>query len=275
MCRLYGFIANEPTKVDCSLVYAQNALMLQSRVDAAGRDHADGWGVVTYHDRQPNMIKHTTAAFEDQHFSAVAEKIYSSTIVAHIRRATVGEPTLFNTHPFVWRRLTFAHNGTVTGFSKLADELSAETRPELQSLIKGATDSEQYFYWLISRVLPVGQDHLDLVEPDQLERAMIQSVGELEERCREASPDETPRLNFVLTDGSTLIGCRWNHTLYWIERNGVYECEICGIPHIHHHESVNHQAFAIASEPITHDAWTEFENRSVKTIYLPQVVGQD
>ena len=25
MCRLYGFRANEPTKVECTLVYAQNA----------------------------------------------------------------------------------------------------------------------------------------------------------------------------------------------------------------------------------------------------------
>lgn len=33
MCRLYGFLANERTKVECSLVHAQNALLHQSRAD--------------------------------------------------------------------------------------------------------------------------------------------------------------------------------------------------------------------------------------------------
>ena len=36
MCRLYGFRANEPTKVECTLVHAQNALIVQSREDLAG-----------------------------------------------------------------------------------------------------------------------------------------------------------------------------------------------------------------------------------------------
>ena len=55
MCRLYGFLANEPAKVDCSLVYAQNALMQQSRVDESGLDHTDGWGIVTYHEGVPHL----------------------------------------------------------------------------------------------------------------------------------------------------------------------------------------------------------------------------
>lgn len=33
MCRLYGFRANEATKVECALVLAQNSLLAQSRAD--------------------------------------------------------------------------------------------------------------------------------------------------------------------------------------------------------------------------------------------------
>ena len=132
MCRLYGFIANEPTKVDCSLVYSQNALMMQSRVDERGTDHADGWGIVTYQDGRPDLSKKATAAFEDQHFSTTAEMAYSTAIVAHVRRATVGKVSLNNTHPFTSGKWTFAHNGTVTGFSRLGNELKNETAPDLQ-----------------------------------------------------------------------------------------------------------------------------------------------
>jgi len=48
MCRLYGFYATEPTKVECTLVHAQNALIAQSLSDLSGYDHAHGWGVATF-----------------------------------------------------------------------------------------------------------------------------------------------------------------------------------------------------------------------------------
>ena len=53
MCRLYGFRATEPTKVECSLVHAQNALIVQSKQDRAGESHIYGWGVAAYEDHAP------------------------------------------------------------------------------------------------------------------------------------------------------------------------------------------------------------------------------
>src|SRR6476620_10098238 len=40
MCRHYAFRANEPTKVECTLVRAQNALLAQSRADRRGKTHS-------------------------------------------------------------------------------------------------------------------------------------------------------------------------------------------------------------------------------------------
>jgi predicted glutamine amidotransferase len=54
MCRLYGFRATEPTKVECTLVHAQNALMVQSRRDR----HGHGWGIATYEDHRPRVERH-------------------------------------------------------------------------------------------------------------------------------------------------------------------------------------------------------------------------
>ena len=263
MCRLYGFIANEPTKVDCSLVFAQNALMQQSRVDSDGRDHADGWGIATYEQGRPAVQKKTTAAHSDRMFSTVAERIYSRVIVAHIRAATVGPTSLANTHPFISGQWTFAHNGTVSGFDQLADQLARETAGDLQQQRSGDTDSEQYFLWLLSRLRDreitqlTGQASAEIVD------LLTSSAGELAERCRKVAPDETPRLNFILTDGQGMVACRWNHSLHLVERQGLADCEICGIPHVHHHETTNHQAVAIASEPVTHEPWRELENQCV------------
>ena len=74
-------------------------------------------------------------------------------------------------------------------------------------------------------------------------------------------------MNFLLTDGLAMLACRWNRSLFMIERNGIYDCEICGIPHIHHHETTRHHAVAIASEPVTHEAWQEVPNHSVAVAF--------
>lgn len=259
MCRLYGFIANEPTKVDCSLVFAQNALMIQSRVDERGAFHSDGWGIATYEDGTPKVERRTSAAFEDQVFSSTAERIYSKVIIAHVRKATVGKNSVHNTHPFVSGHWIFAHNGTVTGFDSLAPQLAAETDAALQAQRVGQTDSEQYFLWLLTQL----QSQEEQEDCQAIAKRLHRAVGKLAERCHQADPDNTPRLNFVLTNGEVMYACRWNNSLHIIRREGVYDCEICGIPHIHRLETVNHRAVVLASEPVTHEQWNEVENESV------------
>jgi predicted glutamine amidotransferase len=55
-------------------------------------------------------------------------------------------------------------------------------------------------------------------------------------------------------------------TLYYLERNGVYDCEICGFPHIHHDPSRAYRAVVVASEPITHEPWQEVPEGSLYAI---------
>lgn len=94
MCRLYALHANEPTRVECSLVLAQNALMAQSEDDSEGMVHGHGWGVADYPDGMPVIEKQVWAAFLGEHFAEKAARVYAYTMVAHVRRATVGEPAI-------------------------------------------------------------------------------------------------------------------------------------------------------------------------------------
>ena len=74
------------------------------------------------------------------------------------------------------------------------------------------------------------------------------------------------RLNFLLTDGQSLIASRWNNTLYWVEREGVHDCEICGIPHVDHEPDVAYRAVVVASEPISHEDWRELAQGEILTV---------
>jgi len=255
MCRLYAFKANEPTRVECSLVHAQNALMEQSRGDAEGLVHGHGWGVADFPDGVPIVEKQTWAAYHGEHFRKKAARVYASTVLAHVRRATVGEQAIENTHPFQNGRWIFAHNGTLPNFSQVRDRMIPAIDPFYANEIHGTTDSEHIFYYLLSLWLHHPEEPLlDLVA-----RGLTQIVR----WCNEIEPDARIGLNIVLTNGQKLVGSRLGRALWSLERERIFDCEICGRPHVHHDASHAYRAIEIASEPITDENWHEMPDGTV------------
>lgn len=258
MCRLYAMSANEPTRVECSLVHAQNALMEQSRLDAEGLVHGHGWGVADYRNGAPLIEKQTWAAYHGEHFRKTAARVYAHTVVAHVRRATVGITAIENTHPFHHGAWIFAHNGTVPHFLKVRDRMIPHIDPLLRNYIRGTTDSEHIFYYLMS---------LHMTQPARPLREIVATGLNLITRwCREVDPDARPGLNIVLTDGKELAGSRLGRTLWHLRRDRVLRCDICGKPHVHHAVGTDYRAVEIASEPISDDPWEPFPDGVVYSV---------
>ena len=258
MCRLYAMRANEPTRVECSLVHAQNALMQQSQGDAEGLQHSHGWGVADYSDTLPMIEKQTWAAWHGEHFRKRAARIYAHTVVAHVRQATVGAIAIENTHPFAHGRWIFAHNGSIQKFAEVRDRMIEHIDPDLRNDIKGATDSEHIFYFLLT---------MHLRHP---ERPLAETVGRGLRRIIQWSetvnPPEPAGLNIVLTDGEQLVGSRYNRTLWHLVRNEATVCGICGKKHVQHDIGEDYRAIEIASEPISGENWKPFANGVVYSI---------
>ena len=247
MCRLYAMSANEPSRVECSLVHAQNALMQQSQMDAEGLVHGHGWGVADYRNGMPLIEKQTWAAFEGEHFKKTAARVYAHTVVAHVRRATVGGTAIENTHPFHHGRWIFAHNGTVPNFAEVRDMMIPDIDPMLRNDIKGTTDSEHVFYLLMT--LRMQHPAMDL------RQLVALGLNRVRHWCAEVDPAAKVGLNIVLTDGTELVGSRLGRTLWQLRRENVHTCEICGRSHVHHDVGTAYRAIEIASEPITDDNW--------------------
>jgi predicted glutamine amidotransferase len=258
MCRLYGLHANEPTKIECSLVRAQNALMEQSRKDLAGLTHGHGWGVAAHPDGVPFVEKQTWAAYHGEHFRKTAARVYAKTVIAHVRRATVGPPGIENTHPFVHGVWLFAHNGTVPNFDRVRDSLLEELDPLQRTEIHGSTDSEHVFRYLLT--LWEHYPGLPLIETLRL------GLERIIDWCREIDPNKRIGLNVLWTDGERMVGSRLNRTLWFLERDGIVPCEICGQPHVHHSPKQHYRAVEIASEPITHERWLQVPNGTVFSV---------
>jgi len=255
MCRLYGFRATEPTRLECSLVRAQNALMAQSVQDREGLSHGHGWGVAEHPDGVPFVEKQAWAAFRGEHFKKTAARLYSRSAIAHVRRATVGRPGLENTHPFVHGVWLFAHNGTVPNFARVRERLLPQLVEPHRSEIHGTTDSEHVFRYLLT----LWQRHPERPILDTLRDGLEQVVT----WAQEVDPGAAISLNLLWTNGDCLVGSRLNRTLWYLERDGLVRCEICGKTHVHHDPKQPYKAVEVASEPITGDAWRQVPNGTV------------
>lgn len=258
MCRLYAMSANEPTRVECSLVHAQNALMQQSQLDAEGMVHGHGWGVADYRDGLPLIEKQTWAAFHGEHFKKTAARVYAHTVIAHVRRATVGGTAIENTHPFHHGKWIFAHNGTIPNFLEVRDRMLPEINPLLRNAIKGSTDSEHVFHYLLS---------LRMRHPRTSLRELVAfGLNRVRGWCHDVDPKARIGLNIVLTDGTQMVGSRLGRTLWHLRREQTYTCAICGRSHTHHDAATDYRAVEIASEPITDEAWEQLPDDVIYSV---------
>jgi len=122
--------------------------------NAIGRlseNHPDGWGVAYYVEQAPHIIKSENKAIEDKIFQKVSGVVTSHTVLAHIRKATLGHKSILNTHPFQYGPWVFAHNGNIKNFSEHRSDLLKLVAPQFIRFILGETDSEILFFILQSQ----------------------------------------------------------------------------------------------------------------------------
>lgn len=197
-----------------SLVSAENALSSQSE------RHPDGWGVGHYVGGVPQLIRSAQTAVADRIFHQVSGVVSSETVIAHLRKATQGELSPLNAHPFQHGRWTFAHNGNLAGFPALREALLEEIRPDLRRYILGSTDSEVFFFLLLDRMASRHTLHDPNYPLDEAIRACRETVDELVGRCGGISADPTlgadgTYLTFLLTNGSMLLAHEGGMPLLW------------------------------------------------------------
>jgi predicted glutamine amidotransferase len=201
MCRLFGCRTAAPGGVAHELLHGANALRVQSR------EHPDGWGVGWYVGRVPQVTRSLTAAHGDEDFEAVSSFVTASTILAHIRKASVGRVALENTHPFEWGPWLFAHNGTIAEWEKCRAAVEAEIDPALRDKLRGETDSERCFLLFLTRLSrrcdPTAATFADSAA------ALAETVATVGRTCGAEAAT-----TFLATDGRVMLACRRGRTLY-------------------------------------------------------------
>lgn len=207
MCRLFGFRSVIESGVHASLLKADNALGTQSE------RHPDGWGVAYYVDDCPQLMRSPQAALGDQLFHRLSGVAASNTVLAHVRKATQGEKTILNCHPFQHGRWTFAHNGDIPNFPEHREKLQSLIPLSLRRFILGETDSETIFFLLLGEI----ERHAALGLPfavDPLAGAVRRTMALVREVCE--LPGQPPcLLTVVITNGHSMVGMHGGKELFF------------------------------------------------------------
>lgn len=274
MCRLYGYLSELPTRVECGLVCAQNSMLSQSLNDHRGMSNPDGWGMAWFDGVRPRLKKRTLQAAADPQFRVTADEIRTRVLVAHVRLATVGGATLANVHPFACGRWAFAHNGTIPEIETVGPVLARETPDWLLQHRRGTTDSEQFFLWLLAKLelRQKGATRMDM-SSTTVAQVVRDCIRDLISRCAQLGTSP-PTLNFVLSDGRVLLAACYGRTLFTLQRETLGACDLCGTCHCpvcraretsglssqSHDRNITCRAFVVASEAITAEQWVAVDD---------------
>lgn len=198
MCQLLGMNCNTPTDISFSFKgFSKRGGLTDHHTDGFGIGFFEGAGLRLFLDDKPSA--HSPMADLIQYY-----EIKSENVIAHIRKATQGQVTLENTHPFqreLWGEYwLFAHNGNLKQFNP---PFGQYYRPV------GNTDSERAFCYILEHL----RQRFD-VKPDS--NTLFQSVQELTHEIRSYG-----MFNFLLSDGD-LMFAHASTLLYYIIRKAPF-----------------------------------------------------
>ena len=139
MCRLLAFTSLE-RKSFYDVVGADF-----DKFVALSAEHKDGWGMA--HDG--NILKDLKPAVESPELNQSASTVMTDGALLHLRLASKGITiNIDNNHPFTHGSTTFMHNGTIRP-GNTAEQFIDE---KYKGFIQGTTDSELYFYAVLSAI---------------------------------------------------------------------------------------------------------------------------
>ena len=253
MCRLFGLIANKNVDIEFSLLKADLPFKDLSK------NNPHGWGIGYYEKDIAVIQKQPVPALQSKEFQDIARNVKSKMFVSHVRYSTHGGKTLENTHPFKYNNWIFAHNGNID----IKDLIKEQLLHKYIKCIKGETDSEIFFFWLIQNI-----DEYDIIE----------GIKKAIEFIEKNNGDNTSSLNFLLTNGKKYYALRKAFTnigfysLFYLMREpqkkniSSYKSKETGLL-IKSKKLFDEKAIIVCSEKLTEEEnWITIHNKSLMII---------
>jgi len=180
---------------------------------------------------RPALYKSQSPPFNDFNFRSLCYNTETNCVFAHIRATSGSVVTQVNSHPFVFGRHTFMHNGAISNFTDIRREMMHQFSYDAYCNVFGSTDSEHAAALYMTNLTNHGdksswqkqyplQEMLDAMVKT-VQQIMVLQQTKLGEKMAPNS------LNFCTTDGFRMVAIRFrNHatqqppSLYWSEFAG-------------------------------------------------------
>ncbi|MDM8547340.1 class II glutamine amidotransferase [Candidatus Venteria ishoeyi] len=236
MCELFAMSGRYPATVSDSLAeFAKHGGLTDI--------HKDGWGIAFYDDYDVQLIRDTTAAGQSIYTPFIQHnQLRSHLVLAHIRRASIGQLALRNTQPFSrelgGRRHVFIHNGDLPDINKQAGN-AANCFHAI-----GNTDSEQAFCQLLGELQNCWQN-----QKPPLLATRLDIVQHFAARLRDMGS-----ANFIYTDGEYLFAHGHQRSLVLdgpLNAPGLY----CLQRQCLSEQDTKQQVILFASVPLNNEPW--------------------
>lgn len=245
MCQLLGMNCNVPTDICFSF---------EGFCERGGKtgDHQDGWGIAFFEGKACRTFLDTEPSIKSPIAKLVKEyPIKSLNTLAHIRKASIGEVNLSNTHPFIreaWgQNWIFAHNGDLWNFDPL---INGRFQPV------GTSDSEKAFCVILNTLI---EKYPDSPPPIHI---LYKELLELSKPIAEYGT-----FNFLLSNGE-MMAARCSTDLCYIIRQPPFE-----VAHLVDKDITvdfkdltgsNDRVAVITTQPLTdNEEWTKFEKDQI------------
>lgn len=227
MCQLLGVSSNKEVDIQFSL----------KEFKERGEKNPHGFGFVFYEDGNPKLIKEPSS-LKNEDIEKEDYKFKSKIIIGHVRLASCGGQSHKNTHPFVIKNWSFAHNGTVRKIKNL--DLK-KFKPQ------GETDSECAFCYLLDKIYEE-EDVKKMIRIIEDEALRIKKLG---------------RFNFLLSNGKYLF-VFGDDSLYFAKRQSPFqEVTLKDVGYHLHLKEIKYpdeKAIIIATEPLTkEERWQKID----------------
>ncbi|MCD7744559.1 MAG: class II glutamine amidotransferase [Lachnospiraceae bacterium] len=198
MCELFGVCSAQPLDVN------EYLKEFYSHSDS----NPDGWGLAVLDGIEASIEKEPLRANRSAYLrERLSVPVSERTVLAHIRRASIGSIEYRNCHPFtgkdyLGRRWTLIHNGTIFEYSPLNHLFYSQA---------GGTDSERIFLFLLERI---NQEIRAAGPLDASGRFRI-----LDEMVCRMAPGN--RLNLLIYDGECFyVHTNYANSLYCLQKEG-------------------------------------------------------
>ena len=228
MCRLLAF-----TSLERKSFYDVVGSDFEKFV-ALSAEHKDGWGI----GYEGEVVKDIKPAQESDLLSETGKNLVTAGALFHLRLASKGITiNIDNNHPFTHGTTTFMHNGTIRPSDTAEQFISQKYR----ELITGTTDSERFFYAVLSQI-----DELGLVEGVRKTVNLIRDIADYS------------ALNIMVQTPETLIAvCEFN------ESN---KSEWSGPDHYELRFSAREGDFLVASTGWGNSDWEHLNNHQMLVV---------